>query len=324
MRTTTKRILVLLLAMLALGAAACSSKDDKADKPTTTTGSSSTGAGQGADPADVKVKIGAQDFGESAILAQIYGQALEAKGYKVEQKALGGYRDISMGAFDNGEINFTAEYAASLLEFLNDKKGEATSDVTETVAKLGTYLPGKNLVAAKPADAVNTNAFVIRRDTADALGIKTLSDLAAKGRDLKLGSPADCDTNPFCMPGLKNTYGLDLSGKWVTLDAGVVATALQNKEIDVAVLFSTDGVIADRDWVLLEDDKHMLAADNIIPIMSSSLAEQGGQAFVDVVNEVTAKLTTDGLIELNKRFDVDKEDAKQIAKDWLKDQGLVS
>lgn len=319
MRIITKRILILLLAVAALGAA-CSSKDDKADKSTATT---TPGASQGADPANVTVKIGAQDFGESAILAQIYGQALAASGYKVEQKALGGYRDISMGAFESGEINFTAEYAASLLEFLNDKKGEATSDVSETVTKLETYLPAKNLVAAKPADAVNTNAFVIRRDTADQLGIKTLSDLSAKGADLKLGSPADCDTNPFCMPGLKEAYGLDLSAKWVTLDAGVVATALQNKEIDVAVLFSTDGIIADRDWVLLEDDKHMLAADNIIPVMSTSLADQGGQALLDVVNKVTAKLTTDGLIELNKRFDVDKEDAEQIAKDWLKEQGLV-
>ncbi len=320
MQSISRKILVLIMAIAALSAA-CSSNKDEAKPTTQTTAGSSASAG--ADPSTVTVKIGAQDFGESAILAEVYGQALAAAGYKVEQKSLGGYRDISMGAFDSGDINFTAEYAASLLEFLNDKKGEATSDVTETTKLLGNYLPDRNLVAAEPADAVNTNAFVIRRDTADKLGIKTLSDLAEKGSNLKLGSPADCDTNPFCLPGLKKVYGLDLSGDWVTLDAGVVSTALQNKEIDVAVLFSTDGVIADRDWVLLEDDKHMLAADNIIPVMSTKLAEQGGQAFLDIVDEVTAKLTTDGLIAMNKRYDIDKEAARDIAKDWLTENGLL-
>lgn len=320
MQSISRKILVLIMAIAALSAACSSNKDEAKPTAQTTAGS---GASAGADPSTVTVKIGAQDFGESAILAEVYGQALAAAGYKVEQKSLGGYRDISMGAFDSGDINFTAEYAASLLEFLNDKKGEATSDVTETTKLLGNYLPDRKLVAAEPADAVNTNAFVIRRDTADKLGIKTLSDLAEKGSNLKLGSPADCDTNPFCLPGLKKVYGLDLSGDWVTLDAGVVSTALQNKEIDVAVLFSTDGVIADRDWVLLEDDKHMLAADNIIPVMSTKLAEQGGQAFLDIVDEVTAKLTTDGLIAMNKRYDIDKEAARDIAKDWLTENGLL-
>lgn len=332
MRKTVRKLLVVCMALSALSLAACSKSDGGntakgagGEGSATSVAKSGTGDAIEKDPnvADVSVKIGAQDFGESAILAEIYGQALTARGFKVDQKALGGYRDISMGAFDNNEINFTVEYAASLLEFLNDKAGEATSDATETVGLLDKYLGSRNLVVTENAEAVNTNAFVIRRDTADELGIKTLSDLAAKGADLKLGSPADCDTNPFCLPGLKEVYGLDLSADWVTLDAGVVATALQNKEIDVAVLFSTDGVIADRDWVLLEDDKGMLAADNIIPLMSKSLADEGGDSLINTVNLVTSRLTTDGLIAMNKRFDIDKESARDIASDWLKDQGLV-
>lgn len=319
MQSISRKILVVLVAVAAL-AGACSKNDKDDSKATSQTTAASA---DGASPSDVTLKIGAQDFGESAILAEIYGQALAAQGYRVEQKALGGYRDISMGAFDSGDINFTLEYAASLLEFLNDKKGEATSDVDETVALLDGYLPAVNLTAAKASSAVNTNAFVIRRDTSDQLGIKTLSDLAAKGSDLTLGSPADCDTNPFCLPGLKAVYGLDLSGDWKTLDAGVVSTALQNKEIDVAVLFSTDGIIADKDWVLLEDDKGMLAADNVIPVMSTKLADQGGAALMAAVDAITAKLTTDELIAMNKRYDIDKESARDIAKDWLVDNGLL-
>lgn len=316
MRTTTRRVLALLLAVLAL-AAACSGDDD-----TTETGTGGTTGGTVA-ASTITVKIGAQDFGESEILAELYGQALRAKGYQVDQKKLGGFRDLELGAFENGEINFAPEYAASMLEFLNGKQGQATADIGETMGKLEPFLADKDLVAAEATSAVNTNAFVVRKDTADELGLETLSDLAAKGGSLKLGGPADCATNPFCIPGLKTAYGLDLSGSFTGLDTGVTATALKNGEIDVAVLFSTDGRIADEGWVLLRDDKKMLAADNVVPVMSTTLAEQGGQALLEVIDAVSAKLTTDALIAMNKAYDIDKESAEDIAAAWLADNGFT-
>jgi hypothetical protein len=82
------------------------------------------------------IVIGAQDFGESAILAQVYGQALAAAGYPVSQQALGGFRDLVFTSFDSGDINFTAEYAASALEFLNGFAGEASGDIDDTAEKL--------------------------------------------------------------------------------------------------------------------------------------------------------------------------------------------
>src|SRR5207249_4900397 len=101
-------------------------------------------------------------------------------------------------------------------------------------------------------------------------------DLADKGKDFKLGAPQDCEENAFCLPGLKKTYGLDLSKKFTPLDAGVVATSLENDAIDVGVLFSTDGKISDKGFVLLEDDKHMLAADNVLPVLSKKVADEYG------------------------------------------------
>lgn len=263
------------------------------------------------------IVIGAQDFGESAILAEIYSQALNAAGYTSSIQTLGGYRDISMGAFESGDINFAPEYVASLLEFLNEQAGEATGNVNESLAFLETALEPLGLEALEPAPGVDTNAFVVTAETAETLGLESLSDLAAVAGDLTLGGPADCATNPFCLPGLQEAYDADLSAGFVGLDSGVVATALANGEIDVAVLFSTDGRIASENWVLLADDRNMLAADNIVPVVTAELIDVYGEAMASVVNAVSAKLTTPALIELNRQYDVDKRDAREIAAAWL-------
>jgi osmoprotectant transport system substrate-binding protein len=309
------RLLLALVAVLALLAAACGDDDDGGDS--SDNAAQNDGAKEG--PA---ITIGAQDFGESAILAEIYKQRLEGEGYEVSIQSLGGFRDIEIEAFDNDEINFAPEYAASMLEFLNENKGEATSDVDETVDKLQTYLDEKGLTALEPTDAVDTNAFVVTDETAESVGLESLSDLAEKGADLKLGGPADCETNPFCIPGLRDTYGLDLSGNFTALDADAVADTLAADQVDIGVLFSTSARIADEGWVLLEDDQQMLAADNVVPVVKDELSDAYGDELSSVVDEVSAALTTEELTDLNKRYDVDKEDASDVAASWLEDNDL--
>jgi osmoprotectant transport system substrate-binding protein len=299
-----------MIAVLAI--AACSD-----DKKATTTGASGSSAGA----SKPSITIGAQDFGESKILSEIFKQGLAAKGFTTSIQTLGGFRDLELKAFDSGTINFAPEYAASMLEGLNGKKGEATSDVTATVAKLKTQLDTKGLAAFEPTTAVDTNALVMTKAKSDSLGIKTLSDLASKGKDLKLGGPADCETNAFCIPGLKSVYSLDLSGKFQALETTAVGPALDAGSIDVALLFSTDGTIAAKNYVLLQDDKHLLAADNVVPVAKKDVAANSDVA--TAVNAISKKITTDELIKMNKRFDVDKEDAAVIAKDFLTQAGLL-
>lgn len=267
------------------------------------------------------IKIGAQDFGESAILAEIYKQGLAEAGFKTSIKELGGFRDVEMTAFDQETINFAPEYAATLLEYENNKKGEASGDPIATYEKLNTYLEAKGLVALPPSGAVDTNAFVLTQKKSDELGIRSLSDLAAKGKDLKIGAPADCTTNPFCIPGLKTTYGLDLSKNYTALEPGQVSDALDAGSIDIGLLFSTDAKIETKNYVLLLDDKKMLAADNILPVVTTELNELDG--FAAAVNAISEKLTTEKMIAMNKRFDIDKDDAAVIAKDFLTDAGLI-
>jgi osmoprotectant transport system substrate-binding protein len=311
------------LAGLAMIATGCGG--DSGSGTTTTTGAgatTTTGGGSGEKPA---ITVGAQDFGESAILAEIYSQALNAKGIDASVKSLGtnAFRDVELEAFDQGQINFAPEYAASMLEFLNNKKGEATSDAEETVSKLQPYLEDKGLVALDPTPAIDTNAFVMTKEESDSAGIKSLSDLASKGTSLKIGAPADCLTNPFCVPGIKTVYGADLTNNVTQLEPGAIADALEAGSIDVALLFSTSGIIADKGWVLLDDDKHMLAADNVTPVVTKEVADGYGDSLTAVTDAIKAKLTTDGLTQLVKRYEVDKEDADAIAKDWLTENGLM-
>ena len=303
---------IALVGVLGLLAAACSSGSEA-------TGDQAGGADIAAPvvPEGPPIVIGAQDFGESAILAEIYRQVLAQAGYPVSIQSLGGYRDISMGAFESGDINFAPEYVASLLEFLNDKAGEASGDLDETFSSLEQELSSSGLVALEPAPGINTNAFVVTAETAETFGLASLSDLANVSDQLTLGGPADCATNPFCLPGLESVYGVDLSDGFVGLDSGVVATALTSGEIDVALLFSTDGRIQSEGWVLLEDDRSMLAADNIVPVVTTGLVEAYGEDMATLVNAVSAKLTTAVLTELNRQYDVDKRDAREIAAAWL-------
>ena len=324
------RLLVSLLAALALFAGACGDDDDAdvaSDETTSETEDTATETERDADEGTSAgdgppIRIGAQDFGESAILAEIYGQALEANGYEVEQVSVGGFRDVLLAAFDNDEVNFSPEYAASMLEFLNDGAGEATGDAQETVELLQAQLESMQLVALEPAPAVDTNAFVVTQESSDELGLTALSDLPADGGDLTLGAPQDCETNPFCLPGLQRVYGVDLSGDFVPLESGLVADALAAGEIQVGVLFSTSGRIADEEWVLLEDDMGMLAADNVTPVVSQELIDAYGQELQDLVDEISAAIDTDTLTELNKRFDIDREDADDIATSFIEEADL--
>jgi len=331
-----RRWALAVLLPFALVAAACGDDDDDGTDTgaaTTEAGSeetTTTADGGGGDaacssataPDDApEIVIGAQDFGESKFMAELYKQCFEAAGYSVSIQELGGFRDLEVSAFESGDINFAPEYAASMLEFLNGDETEATGDVDETLGFLEPRLEEISLVALAASDAVDTNSFVVTQETSDELGLTSLSDLAGNEGALTLGAPEDCTTNPFCIPGLLEVYGVDLSGGFVALDTAVIADALDAGEIDIALLFSTDSRIATNGWVLLEDDQSMLSADNILPIATAEIAEVEGLA--ELADVVSATLTTENVTEMNRRFDVDTEDADVIAADFLSEQGLV-
>jgi osmoprotectant transport system substrate-binding protein len=310
------RVFAALGLSAALLLAACGSDEDTADAGPNPSDSVCSADGP-------EIVIGAQAFGESAILAEVYGQALADAGCVVRQQSLGGYRDLVFTSFASGDINFTAEYAASALEFLNGFAGEASGEIAPTAAALQGYLAAVDLTALDASPAVDSNAFVVTAQTAERLGLSRISDLT---EGLRLGGPPDCTDNASCIPGLRNFYDLDLSASFIPLDGAgpITVAALLGGEIDVAVLFSTAGVIAQENWVVLEDDRNMINADNIIPVLSQTLIDSHGQGFADLINKVSAAMDTPQLTELNRLYEIDKEDADAVARNWLISAGFIA
>lgn len=302
-----KFAMVALVGAVALFPAACGNDSGR---------SSSSSASGSSKP---EVKIATQAFGESEVAGQIYGQVLQANGFKVTYQSFKD-RAAIYAAVDAGDANFVPEYAASGVEFLNGNAGEASPDIAKTVAALQRQLTTKGLVALDPAKAVDTNALVVTKQTAASKNLTRISDLTA---GLKLGAPQDCPSNAGCLPALKSTYGLDFSSTFVPLDSSGPLTkqALKAGDVDVAVIFSTDSSIAQNGWKVLTDDKGIFNADNIIPVVTQKLADNAD--LVKVVNKASAALTTETLTTLNKRYDVDKEDAESIAKSFISDNRLA-
>ncbi|TMD12391.1 MAG: ABC transporter substrate-binding protein [Chloroflexi bacterium] len=281
---------------------------------------SSPGASPSSSPKG-SITVASFNFPESAILAQIYGQALKAKGYTVAFKLNLGSREVVEPALERGDIDLYPGYAATELEFQNKGKGEATPDAQATVAKLNTYLNAKSLEALTASGAIDENAFAVLKS--GKYGSKTkLSDLTSVAAQMVLGGPPECPTRPFCAAGLTKVYGLHFKD-FKALDAGgpLTKAALDQGSIDIGLIFSSDSAYSTGKYVQLQDDMHLQNADNVVPVIRK---DKANDEVVSLLNSIDSKLTTDTLISLNKKADVDKQDPDQIASDWLKSNGFTS
>jgi osmoprotectant transport system substrate-binding protein len=281
--------------------------------------------GGGASGPKPTVKVGSTNFYEQGILAEAYAQILEANGYTVERKLNLGNREIVEPAIESGQIDIDAEYLATLLVFV-DKNGKASTDPKATQTSLQTALNAKNLTVLDFAAATDQNGFVVTKDTQSKYNLKKLSDIAsgsAQGQ-LVLGGPAECPTRPFCKVGLEGTYGIKFKD-FKPLDAGgpLTVAALDGKAIDLGLLFTSDPTIVAKSFVLLDDDKHLQLSDNIAPVVRNDLLAKDDGTIKKLLNSISAKLSQDELNGMNKLVAVDKQDPKDVAKAWLKKQGLI-
>jgi osmoprotectant transport system substrate-binding protein len=282
----------------------------------------SSGGGSPSTSTKESLTFGGFNFNESTILSDIYGKALEAKGYTVNYKPNLGNREIVEPALESAQIDFYPGYAATELEFINKGKGEASSDAQATTAKLNTYLSAIGAKALDPSPALDGNAFAVTKATATKYNLTKISDLAPVANQLILGGPTECPTRPFCQLGLQNTYGLHFKD-FKALDAGgpLTKTALKNGDIDVGLVFSSDGGIAANNFVVLEDDKHLQNADNIVPIIRTAKLNS---EITGIFNKISAALNTTDLTAMNKSADIDKQDPDVLAANWLKQHGFTS
>jgi osmoprotectant transport system substrate-binding protein len=277
------------------------------------TDSSSSGGG-----AATTIKVGSADFPESALLAEIYAGALEAKGVKVEKKLNIGAREAYIPALQDGSIDLIPEYTGVLSQYFN-KNAKAT-DSEGVYTELKASLPATLTVLDKSA-AEDKDALVMKKSKADELGVKSIADLAGKAGQLTVGGPPEWKTRMTGLPGFKAIYGLEFK-TFRPLDAGgpLTLAALKNGQIDAGDLFTTDPSIAANDLVALEDPKSMYAAQNVVPLITKS---KSNPTIEGALNAVSAKLDTATLSALLKEVVVDKKDADVVAKEYLTKNGLA-
>ena len=289
-------------------------------------GAGSGGAGGATTAARPAVIVGSTNFFEQITLGELYAQILEANGYKVTRKFNLGNREIVYPAIKSGQVDVVAEYLATLLAFV-DKDGKIakpTTDKTATASGLQKALDPEGLSVLDPADATDQNGFVVTKDTASSKNVKKISDLAPVAKDMILGGPPECPQRPFCQLGLKDVYGLTFKD-FKPLDAGgpLTVAALEGKQVDVGLLFTSDPSIVAKSFVLLDDDKHLQLADNIAPVARKDLLSKDDGTLKKLLNSISAKLTQTELNDMNKQVAVDKKDSKDVAAAWLKKQGLI-
>jgi osmoprotectant transport system substrate-binding protein len=301
-RIRRSRLWIPLVALAALAIAACGGS----------TGTTSKGS----------LTVGGFNFVESDILAQIYGQTLAHDGYDIKYKVELGTRAVVVPALKSGQIDLYPGYAASELEYLNKGKGEATPDAAATTDKLNTYLKGIGAEALTPSPAFDGNAYAVTKATADKYNLKKLSDVTPIANQLTFGAGPECKTYKFCLPGLQSVYGLNFK-KTLVLDTDSVATraAFKNGTIQIGLVFSTDADLQELGLVVLEDDKHMIAADNVVPVVRTKVATADVKS---ILNKISAGMTTDDLFALNGKVALQHQDADAVAKAYLEQKNYFS
>jgi osmoprotectant transport system substrate-binding protein len=273
--------------------------------------------GSSAAPSD-KIIVGSANFTESQILAEIYAQALQAKGVPVETKMSIGSRETYYPGLQDGSIDLIPEYTGVLLQFLNKQATETEPDAVYTA--LQSALPGTLTVLEKSA-AEDKDAVVVTRETATRLNATSIADLAPNCGQLVFGGPPEFQTRPDGIPGIAETYGCTFK-EYRSLDAGgpLTISALKNGDVQAADIFTTDASIPADDFVVLTDPKNNFAAQNVVPLINKAKVND---TVTQVLNGISAKLTTEGLTALNAEAASDtKPSAETVAKNWLTQNGL--
>ena len=273
--------------------------------------------------AKATIRVASFNFPESTILAHIYGIALKNKGYTITYRDKLGNREIVEPSLENGLIDLYAGYAATDLTFVDKRQGaalEAGTDAVANVQKLNARLNSKGVKVLNPSPAEDQDAFAVTKAEADQYHLAKVSDLSSVASQWTLGGPPECPQRTFCQQGLESVYGLHFKA-FKSLDAGGPLTfaALKQGAINVGLVFSSDGGITASNFVVLDDDKHLQQADNIVPLIRTDVLN--GE-ITTLLNAIDAKLNTPDLTAMNKSADVDKLDPADIAATWVRDHGF--
>jgi osmoprotectant transport system substrate-binding protein len=311
--------LVAIALVAALALAACGGDDDEGDG-----GGQAAKEEQAADqPGKGKppVTLGTKDFTEEFVLGQLYKQALEAKGYKVNLKKNIGSTEIIDKALTSGQIDGYPEYLGVTVAVVARKDIVAQSaDETYRLAK--EFYEGRGQTVSQATPFFDVDAIATTKEFAEKNGLKTVADLKKLDR-FTVGARPEFRNRYQGLKGMRQEYGLT-NARFKQLALGVQYQALDSGDVDSANVFSTDAQLASGKYTVLEDPKGVFGYQHVAMVMDKKKLEAlGGQQFFDVIDSVSKLLTNDAMIAMNKAVAIDKQDEAEVAKRFLQANKLV-
>ncbi|MFD4474954.1 ABC transporter substrate-binding protein [Streptomyces sp. NPDC058471] len=271
--------------------------------------------------------VGSAGFTESDLLAQMYSLLLEKAGYSAEILSVAN-RELYEPALESGQIDVVPEYAATFADWLNAKKNGADAkpvgspDLEATMKALRGLATPRGLTVLDPGKAVDQNAFAVTASYARQHRLKTLSDLGTSGLKVRLAAGDECVQRPYCEPGLKKVYGIDIT----SVDPKGVGTtqakkAVQSGQDQMVLTTSTDATLDNFGLVLLKDDKKLQNADYIVPVVNRSRA--GSEGVSKALGRLNSVLTTADLASMNEQVDSWRRLPQDVARTYLEEKGLL-
>ena len=264
------------------------------------------------------IVVGSADFTESKILAEIYSQALKAKGIESSTKLGIGSREIYIKALQDGSITAVPEYTGNLL--LNFDANATATTAQEVEKSLPAVLP-QGLKVLKASPAVDQDVYVVTKDFSAKNGINSLEDLKKIASTSTLGGPPELEKRAYGPPGLEKIYGAKFKAFRPYAKYPPKISDLDSNKIQVATFFTTDAVLSEKGYVQLQDPQSMILPQNVIPLVRSDVADNA--TAVSALDAVQSALTTDDLMQLDKKVDSEHQDPAQVAGEWLKSKGLA-
>lgn len=295
----------------ALTLAACGSDDPLA---TETTGGGDDGAAGGDGQTLV---IGSQDYYSNEIIAEAYAQALEAEGYTVDRQFRIGQREVYLPEIEGGTIDLFPEYTGPLLQYWQPDPSERRAD--EVYDALEAATP-EGLRVLEQSDATDQDTYAVTRAFAEEWDLETIDDLANVTEPMTMGANSEAENRPNGPEGLAAVYGVQVGFTPIEDGGGpLTVKALEDGDIQLAIIYTADPTVVNNDLVLLEDTQGLFLASHVVPLASDNV-DEGAAAVID---EVSAAMSAEELLDLNARSVNEELPAAEIAGDWLAEEGLV-
>jgi glycine betaine/choline ABC-type transport system substrate-binding protein len=325
--TRTRTVLAALVALaLSVGLVACGDDDEDSGSAGASTAQEAPAAAitRNAENASTTLTIGSKNFTEQQVLGEIYAQAFAAAGYKVRKELNLGDEQTALKALKEDEISGYPEYTGTaLLSFFEVPTKELPKDPAAAYDEVKSRFAQDGITAFPPTPFTSSNEVAVTQETAQRLGLKTISDLEGKSQDLVMYGSPECRGRDDCLRGLQNVYGLEFK-RFVPVDINQRHEVLANGDADVSIVFTTDPQISRNREVLLEDDKGMFPPYNSTFLMKTATAEKAGPDLQKTIEAVNRNLNARVMQELNARVDLDKETPADAAADYLQQFDLVS